>query len=204
MKHKFFTCICAVVLVIALLLAGCANNQAALGPSNHSKYASALGLSKKEACEVIGIQQEDMTEFVIAIFSTPLKAELAGQTFEVNLSFNALSEEEELLQIIYRAIYSDLSNTTVEAVNAIASALEEQYGEPSRRNDSGDEDEQIPKGYTYWDLTETASQELSAYMKQLEKEYGGTAYYELVLHVNPYDDTCVVDVSYVVGVTPAK
>lgn len=204
MKYKCFVCICATLLTMALLLAGCPDAQPMGEPSNYSKLAPALGLSKEDACKVIGIQQEDMTEVVIETYSTPLKAELAGQTLDVLLSFNALSEEEELLQIKYRAIYPDLSDTTVQAVDAIVAALEEQYGEPTRQSDSRKEDERFPVDYTYWDLTETVSEDLAAYMEQMEKEYGGTAYYELVLHVDPHEDTCVVNISYVVGVTPSE
>lgn len=204
MKTLVRRSVACILLVAILLMVGCSNTQTVGEPTNHSKYASALGLSKEEACKVIGIQQKDMTEVVIETYSTPLKAELAGQTFEVLLSFNALSEEEELLQIIYRVIYPDLSDTTVQAVDTIVAALEEQYGEPTRQSDSRKKDERFPVEYTFWDLTETVSQELSAYMKQLEKEYGGTAYYELVLHINQDEDACIVDISYVVGVTPAK
>ena len=201
MKNRFFVSVCAVILATAVLLAGCSNKGE---PSNHSKYASALGLSKEEACKIIGIRQEEMTECVIETFSTPLKAELAGQTFDVHLSFNALTEEEELLQIIYRAIYPDLSDATVQAVDAIVAALGEQYGEPSHQNDLREKDDQIPKGHTCWDLTETVSQELSAYMKQLEEEYGGSAYYELELQVSEDEGACVVTLRYKVGVIPSK
>lgn len=203
MKSKIFFRICVVAFVIALLMVGCANDQAAYGPSNHSKLALALGLSKEEACKVIGIEQEQMTEFVIQTYSTPLKAELAGQTFDVILSFDALSEKEELLQIMYRAIYADQSDTTAQAVKAVVETLEEQYGEPSRRSNSWDEAAPIPEGYTYWDLTETVSQELSAYMKQLEEQYGGSAYYQLSLQISLEENECVVTMKYVVGVNPA-
>ena len=204
MKNKFFVSVCAVVLTVALLMVGCGNNQSVGAPSNHSKYASALGLSKEEACKIIGIRQEEMNEYVIETFSTPLKAELAGQTFDVHLSFNALTEEEELLQIIYRTIYPDLSDMTVQAVDAIVAALGEQYGEPSRQNSFQEEGDPIPRGYTYWDLTETVSEDLSAYMKQLEAEYDGPAYYELELHITEDEGSCVVTLRYRVGVIPGK
>lgn len=204
MKNKFLISICAVILVMALLLAGCSNNQVIGEPSNYGKLAPALGLSKEETCKVIGIQQEDMTEIAKETFTTPLTAELAGQTFDVLLSFNALSEEKELLQIKYQVVYPDLSDTTVQAVDDIVAALGERYGEPTRQSDSRKEDERLPAAYTYWDLTETVSEDLSAYMKQLEAEYGGTAYYELILHISQDEDACIVGISYVVGVTPSK
>lgn len=201
MKNRFFVSICVVVLAAAVLLTGCSNKGE---PSNHSKYATALGLSKEEACKIIGIQQEDMTEYVIETFSTPLKAELAGQTFDVSLSFNALSEEEELLQIIYRLILPDLSDTTIQAVDAIVDALGKQYGEPTQQSSFRKEEKPIPLGYTTWDLTETVSQELSTYMKQLEEEYGGPAFYELQLQISEDEGTCVVNANYLVRVVPSK
>lgn len=201
MKNKFFVNVCAVILVTALLLAGCSNKGE---PSNHSKYASALSLSKEETCKVIGIQPEDMTEVAKGLYSTPLKAELAGQSLDVLLSFNMLSEEKELLQIKYQVVYPDLSDTTVQAVDGIVAALGERYGEPSNQNTFQEEGDPIPWGYTYWDLTETVSEDLSAYMKQLEAEYGGPAYYELILNISQGEAACIVSISYVVGVIPSK
>ena len=194
----------ACVLLFAVLLVACSNTQLVGEPSNHSKYASALSLPKEEACKIIGIEREDMSEIVIETFATPLKAELAGRTFDVRLGFNALSEEEELTQIIYISIYPDQSDITVQGVDAIVTALTERYGEPSQQSDSWKEDEPIPYGYNYWDLTETVSQELSAYMEQLEEEYGGPAYYQMVLSISEDAGACAVKITYMVGVIPSK
>lgn len=204
MKNKLFTRVCVAVLIAALLMVGCSGTEGVSGPSNHSKYASVLGLSKEEACKSIGIQQEDMTETAKGLYTTPLTAQFAGQTFDVYLSVNTLSEKQELLSIKYCLKFADLSDTTIQAVDDIVDTLKEQYGEPARQSDSQREDERLPAAYTYWDLTETVSEDLSAFMKQLEAEYGGTAYYELLLNVDQYEGICEVVISYIVGVTPSK
>ena len=200
MKNKFFASVCAIVLVTAVLLAGCSNKGE---PSNHSKYATALGCSTEETCKIFGIRQEDMTEVVKGLYATPLTAEFAGQTFDVQLGVNLMTEEKELLQIVYQTVYSDVSEATIQAVDAIVAALNEQYGEPTRQSDVRKKDERLPQPYTYWDLTETVSEDLSAYMKQLE-EYGGPAYYELELQVSADEDGCWVNLRYKVGVIPSK
>ena len=201
MRHKVFICICTVALAVALLLAGCSNKGE---PSNHSKYASALSHPLEETCKIIGIQQEDMTEVVKGLYSTPLKAELAGQTLDILLGLNLTTEEKELLQVVYRKVYPDLSETTVQGVNALVTAVSEQYGEPSQQRNYQEEGEQIPMGYTQWDLTETVSEDLATYMKQLEEEYGGPAYYRLDLEVSEEEGTCYVSLKYMVGVIPSK
>ena len=204
MKNKLFARVCAVLLVAALLMVGCSNNQAVGGPSNHGKYVTALGRSTEETCKIFGIRQEDMTEVAKGLYATPLTAEFAGQTFDVRLGVNLMTEEKELLQIVYLTVYSDVSEATIQAVDAIVAALNEQYGEPTRQSDVRKKDERLPQPYTYWDLTETVSEDLSAYMKQLEEEYGGPAYYELELHVSSDEDGCWVNLRYKVGVIPSK
>ena len=201
MKNKFFASVCAIVLVTAVLLAGCSNKGE---PSNHSKYATALGRSTEETCKIFGIRQEDMTEVVKGLYATPLTAEFAGQTFDVRLGVNLMTEEKELLQIVYQTVYSDVSEATIQAVDAIVAALNEQYGEPTRQSDFREKDERLPEPYTYWDLTETVSEDLSAYMKQLEEEYGGPAYYELELRIADDEEGCWVTLRYIVGVIPSK
>ena len=197
MKKKFFASVCAIVLVTAVLLAGCSNKGE---PTNHSKYATALGRSTEETCKIFGIRQEDMTEVVKGLYATPLTAEFAGQTFDVRLGVNLMTEEKELLQIVYQTVYSDVSEATIQAVDAIVAALNEQYGEPTRQSDARKKDERLPQPYTYWDLTETVSDDLSAYMKQLEEEYDAPAYYELELQVSADESTCWVTLRYKVGV----
>ena len=204
MKNKLFARVCAVLLVTALLMVGCSNSKAVIGPSNHSKYVTALGRSKEETCKIFGIRQEDMTEVVKGLYATPLTAEFAGQTFDVQLGLNLMTEERELLQIVYQTVYPDISDATIQAVDAIVAALNEQYGEPTRQSDARKKDERLPQPYTYWDLTETVSEDLSAYMKQLEEEYGGPAYYELELQVSAGEDGCWVNLRYKVGVMPSK
>lgn len=201
MKNKFFASVCAIVLATAVLLAGCSNKGE---PSNHSKYATALGRSTEETCKIFGIRQEDMTEVVKGLYATPLTAEFAGQTFDVQLGVNLMTEEKELLQIVYQTVYSDVSEATIQAVDAIVAALNEQYGEPTRQSDFREKDERLPEPYTYWDLTETVSEDLSAYMKQLEEEYGGPAYYELELRIADDEEGCWVTLRYTVGVIPSK
>ena len=204
MKNKLFARVCAVLLVAALLMVGCSNNQAVGGPSNHGKYVTALGRSTEETCKIFGIRQEDMTEVAKGLYATPLTAEFAGQTFDVRLGVNLMTEEKELLQIVYLTVYSDVSEATIQAVDAIVAALNEQYGEPTRQSDVRKKDERLPQPYTYWNLTETVSEDLSAYMKQLEEEYGGPAYYELELQVSSDEDGCWVNLRYKVGVIPSK
>ena len=204
MKNKRFTRVCAVLLVTALLMVGCSNSKAVIGPSNHSKYVTALGRSTEETCKIFGIRQEDMTEVAKGLYATPLTAEFAGQTFDVHLGLNLMTEERELLQIVYQTVYPDISDATIQAVDAIVAALNEQYGEPTRQSDVRKKDERLPQPYTYWDLTETVSEDLSAYMKQLEEEYGGPAYYELELQVSTDEDRCWVNLRYKVGVMPSK
>lgn len=201
MKNKFFASVCAIVLATAVLLAGCSNKGE---PSNHSKYATALGRSTEETCKIFGIRQEDMTEVVKGLYATPLTAEFAGQTFDVQLGVNLMTEEKELLQIVYQTVYSDVSEATIQAIDAIVAALNEQYGEPTRQSDFREKDEWLPEPYTYWDLTETVSEDLSAYMKQLEEEYGGPAYYELELRIADDEEGCWVTLRYIVGVIPSK
>ena len=204
MKNKLFARVCAVLLVAALLMVGCSNGQAVIGPSNHSKYVTALGRSTEEACKIFGIRQEDMTEVAKGLYATPLTAEFAGQTFDVRLGINLMTEERELLQIVYLTVYPDVSDATIQAVDAIVAALKEQYGEPTRQSESRKKDERLPESHTYWDLTETVSEDLSAYMKQLEEEYGGPAHYQLELDIVDDEEGCWVNMKYIVGVIPQR
>ena len=204
MKNKLFARVCAVLLVTALLMVGCSDSQAVIGPSNNSKYVTALGRSTEETCKIFGIRQEDMTEVVKGLYATPLTAEFAGQTFDVRLGLNLMTEERELLQIVYFTVYPDISDATIQAVDAIVATLKEQYGEPTRQSEFRKKDERLPEPHTYWDLTETVSEDLAAYMKQLEEEYGGPAYYQLELDIANDEEGCWVNLKYIVGVIPSK
>ncbi len=188
-----------VYMLVAALLVACSNTHAV-----GEQCPSVLGLSKEEACEVLGVKQEELNEVARGTYNTPLKAELAGQVFDVSLGFNTLSEEQELLCIIYRLNFADLSDDTVQAVDAIVAALGEQFGEPTGHNDFKGKDKIIPTGYTTWDLTDTVSKELSAYLKQLEAEYGGPAYYQVNLQIGQLDGSCEITIEYRIGVIPSK
>ena len=198
MKSNRLVSFLAYMLVAAVLVA-CSNTHTV-----GEQCPSVLSLSKEEACEILGVKKEELNEVAIGTYNTPLKAELADQIFDVSLGFNTESEEQELLCITYRLNFADLSDDTAQAVDAIVAALDEQFGESTGHNDFKGKDKSIPTGYTTWDLTDTVNKELSAYLKQLEAEYGGPGYYQVNLQISELDGYGEVTIEYRIGVIPSK
>lgn len=198
MKSNRLVSFLAYMLVAAVLVA-CSNTHTV-----GEQCPSVLSLSKEEACEILGVKKGELNEVAIGTYNTPLKAELADQIFDVSLGFNTESEEQELLCITYRLNFADLSDDTAQTVDAIVAALDEQFGESTGHNDFKGKDKSIPTGYTTWDLTDTVNKELSAYLKQLEAEYGGPGYYQVNLQISELDGHGEVTIEYRIGVIPSK
>lgn len=191
--------IVGLMLVVALLCAGCAGSGNKASPKNiselpeYEKLSSLIGCTVDEAIEKMGWQEDEVESYdgLGIEYKTPLTVEYAGVSFRIWLMLNMT--EQKIVRVNYRAEYQNAPDTAAKEILQVAQALGAAIGQ-----DTGAElqdldfdifeitqaqlqetlEEKSMKQQIHWDLSQVASAFTKNFMKELKDSKGWQLYAE--------------------------
>lgn len=209
------------VLVVALLCAGCAESGNHASPKNisvlpeYEKLSSIIGCTLEDAIEKMGWLADEVEPFdeLYVEYKTPLTVEYAGVSFRVWLMLNP--SVQKIVRVNYRAEYQNVPETAAKEILQVAKTLGTAIGQDTEA-DLQDLDiaifetteaqlqetleKESMKMEIHWDLNEVADASIKDFMTELKAskswqlytERGWLPQYRLAMTISHIEETDTV------------
>ncbi len=206
--------IVGLMLVVALLCAGCAGSGNKASPKNiselpeYEKLSALIGCTVEEAIEKMGWQADEVEPYdeLRIEYKTPLTVEYAGVTFRVWLMLNP--SVQKIIRVNYRAEYQSAPETAAKEILQVAKKLGSAIGQDTKADTQGLdiaifemtqaqlqetlEKKELKKKEIRWDLNEVADASHKDFMNELKDtkswqlytERGWPAQYALTMFIS--------------------
>lgn len=218
-----------IALVVAMLgCAGCApsggNTAQADEPPGNDVMVGLIGKTKTEVLTSLSLKEEDLTEFSLYNYMTPLEISYVGVKMNVLLQFGPF--DDILNGVIYMAAYEDEAEHAAKDMLAVAKEMQAAFGTPDFGNASRawemseeeivtaiTDDKHLAKEH-YWYITDRATSSMKDYMEKLAETdlyqgyntMGMACGYQCSLALSAYEEetkeaaTACIFITYCIGI----